>query len=167
GKRPGRNSAGRLSAKLSHTGLSHAVRGRATRRSGVARPRHRPARWRCIRVFHGRAGLSPEPPAEEVVVGIGPIAVVIAVRPERVVKDVGISVRPEDRSEPGYEVCAVMAPPSVARRKLVPAVAGPAVTRVDPLGLLGKAWGETALPRCFFRHPRGAVQPLFTPRLRL
>src|SRR5262245_24671903 len=151
GKRPGRNSAARLSAKLSHAGLSRAARGRAARRSGVARPRSRPATRRCICVFHGRSGLSPEQPVEEVVVGIGPISIVIAVRPERVVKDVGVGVWPEDRSEPGYEMCAVMAPPRVARGKLVPAVTGPAitvpaVTRVDPVGLLGAARGETALP---------------------
>src|SRR5262245_55615953 len=69
-------------------------------------------------------------------------------------------------------MCAVMAPPRVARGKLVPAVTGPAitvpaVTRVDPVGLLGEARGETALPSCFFSHPRAAVQPFFTPRLLL
>src|SRR5262249_57476952 len=83
-------------------------------RSGIARGSGG-GHWRCIGVIHWRTRLAPEQPVEEVVICIGPVPIFVAIWPERVVKDVGISVRPEDRSEPGYKACSVMMPPRVAR----------------------------------------------------
>src|SRR5262249_24000683 len=148
GKRPGGNSIARLFAQLLHAGIARARCGRP------------PARRRCISIVRRWAGLAPEYSVDEIIVRIGPVTVLIAVRPERVVEDVGIGVRPEHRTEPGDEAGAVPAPPSITRRHIpetAPRVAG----------LLRKTRREAPLPCGIGRQPCGAITPVRAQRLRV
>lgn len=75
---------------------------RERRRAGVA----------CI----GTA-ISEKHAVDEVIVSVGPIAIVIGIREERVVEEIGIEIRIEDRSEPGDEGCAVAMAPGLTCEK--------------------------------------------------
>ena len=97
-----------------------------------------------LRVFFGRAVFAPEHAIEEVVVGVGPVVILIAIGPERVVEDVGIGVRPEHWAVPRHEGRAQAAVPGAPRRPVRPV----------PMRLTGtRLWigrerrGEAALPR--------------------
>src|SRR6185437_3332005 len=106
---PGGDAGAGLVAELLDRGMAHARRRRARgRRVGVV-------------VASGTIA-APEDAIEEVVIGIGPVAVVITVRPEGVVENVGIGVGPEDRSVPADEMRAVMMAPGAVRAE--PVVAG-------------------------------------------
>src|SRR5262249_7668374 len=81
-ERPRGDSGARRGAKVPNRGVAGTgSRTRTGRRTRV---------WCRISILRGRSGLAPEYAVEEVVVDIGPIAVVVARGPERVVKDVGV-----------------------------------------------------------------------------
>ncbi len=118
GERPGGDAAAGLLAQFLHA--RHSSSARARRRARTARHRHNPPAGR----------LAPEHAVEEVVIGVGPVAVVIAAGPERVVEDVGIGVGPEHRPVPGDERGAVVMPPGAGAR---PAVDGAGCRRAVSL----------------------------------
>src|SRR5262249_37228712 len=83
-------------------------------------------------------GGAPEDAVDEVVIRVGPIGIVIGVRPRRVVEQVVVGVRPEHRPGPGHERGAAAMAPREPRR--------------DPFGAhlaagpMAERRGEAALP---------------------
>src|SRR6185437_9405203 len=96
-ERPSGDAGAGLRAQLLHGGMAHAARARRGGTGGSIGLR--------------RAGLAPEHAVEEVVIGVVPIAVVIAAGPERIVENVGVGVGPEHRSVPAHESGAPAVPP--------------------------------------------------------
>src|SRR5262249_41642809 len=150
GKRPGGNPAARLPAQLLHAGIGCARRGR-------------PAtdRWRCIGVIRRGTSATPEDPVEKIVVGVGPVPVVIAVRPERVVEHVGIGIRPEYRTVPGDECGAMSLPPGAVSRQMPESIARYATC------LLRKSRSEPTLPCDIGSHAGDAIASVCAQRLRV
>src|SRR5262249_22065519 len=145
-ERPGGHAVTGLPAQFLHARIGRARR----RRTGCPR-----TAGRRIGISVRHASIAPEYAIEEIIVGVCPIGVVVAIRPERVVEDVGIGVRPEHRSEPGDEAGAVMVSPCIIRGS-----PRPAIVRIDAAGLLCEACREAALTcrvRCHARHSVAAV----------
>ena len=114
----------------------------------------------CLR----RALLAPEHPVEEVVIGIGPEAVVIAVGPERVVENIGIGIGPEYRPVPRHETCALSTAPGPLRSDTQAAL-------IDlPIGAcsaVGEGRRKATLPSHLRRHACGTVAARSALRLRI
>src|SRR5262249_2371322 len=90
--------------------------------------------------YVGRA-IRKEDSIEEIIVGKGPVALVIGVGPERIIKHVRVGVRPEDRPRPRYESRARFMPPRFGRSPML----SPDLHPLIPMGGVAKELARKAV----------------------
>ncbi len=99
-QRPGRDALGLVGAEVARRLGDASGRGGAARRGARGHAAIRPGIGPFRGIFHVRRAVGEEHAVEEVVVGIGPVARVISLRPECVIEHVVVGVGVIDRAAP-------------------------------------------------------------------